>query len=147
MVELARHPIAPGDRRLLDTGPRTVAFTSDCGYRGCTLEILDLTRKTTVTTVLSRIPDFAAFSPDGTRLALATTLGDVYILDPRTGAVIARTHGRDSPSPSLPFSWTPDSRSLLIVQNDDVEIRRASDGVATSIVAPTPGLEQLVALP
>ncbi len=140
-------PIAPGDRRLLDTGPRTIAFTSDCGYGGCTLEILDLIRKTTVTTVLARIPDFAAFSPDGTRLALATTLGDVYILDPKTGALIVQTHGRDSPSPSRPFSWTPDSRSLLIVQNDDVEIRRATDGVATSIVTPTPGLEQLVALP
>jgi hypothetical protein len=93
------------------------------------------------------VPEFAAFSPDGAQLALATTLADVYIIDARTGVEIARTHSRNAPSPSLPFTWTPDSRALLVVQGHDVEIVYTSEGAASRVIAGTDGLQQLAALP
>jgi hypothetical protein len=130
-------PIATLGAQLLTTGPRTIAFKNNCGYSGCALEIVDLARGTFTTVQLSRVPEFAAFSPDGTRLALATTLADVYIIDAKTGAEIARTHSRNAPSPSLPFTWTPDGRALLVVQDHDVEIVHASDGLGTSLIAGT----------
>ncbi len=140
-------PIEPLGAQLLTTGPRTVAFKNRCGYNGCSLEVVDLPRATVTTVQLSRVPEFAAFSPDGTRLALATTLADVYILDPKTGGEVARTHSRNSPSPSLPFTWTPDSRALLVVQDQDIAILRASDGVETRVIAGTDGLQQIATLP
>jgi hypothetical protein len=140
-------PIGPLGAQLLTTGPRTIVFKNNCGYNGCALEILDLARGTVTTTQLSRVPEFAAFSPDGTRLALATTLADVYILDAKTGVEVARTRSRDSPTPSLPFTWTPDSRALLVVQDHDVEILYASDRLANRVIAATDGLQQLVTLP
>ncbi|MDP9332952.1 MAG: hypothetical protein M3Q30_06555 [Actinomycetota bacterium] len=140
-------PIGRPGAQLLTAGPRAIAFKKNCGYNGCALEILDLAHGTVTTIQLSRVPEFAAFSPDGTRLALATTLADVYIFDTKTGVEVARTHSRGSPSPSLPFTWTPDSRALLVVQDHDVEIVHASAGLATRVVAGTDGLQQLAALP
>jgi len=139
--------IAPVSDQLLTTGPETIVFKSNCGYNGCSVEILDLARGTTISTVLPRVPNFAALSPDGTRLALSSTQADVFILDTRTGNPVARTQSIASDTPSLPFTWTPDSRSLLIVEDDDIEIRRATDGARTSVIPNTYGLRQLIALP
>ena len=129
------------------TGPRTVAFKNNCGYNGCALELLDLARGAVTTVQLSRVPEFATFSPDGTRIVLATTLADVYVFDARTGLEIARTRSRNAPSPTLPFTWTPDGRALLVVQDHGVEVLQASDGRRTRVIAGTDGLQQLVALP
>jgi len=139
--------IAPVGYQLLTTGPETIVFKHNCGYNGCSVEILDLARGTATTTVLPRIPNFAALSPDGTRLALSSTQADVYILDTKTGHPIVQTRSVASDTPSLPFTWTPDSRSLLIVAIDRIEIRRATDGSMTSLIPHTRGLEQLIALP
>jgi hypothetical protein len=139
--------IAPVGYQLLTTGPETIVFKDNCGYNGCSVEILDLARGRTTGTVLPRVPNFAALSPDGRRLALSSTQADVFILDARTGNPIVETHSVASDTPSLPFTWTPDSRSLLIVQDDDIEVRRATDGSLTSLIPHTSGLEQLIALP
>jgi hypothetical protein len=96
---------------------------------------------------LSGVPEFATFSPDGTRIALATTLADVYVFDARTAVEIARTRSRPAPSPTLPFTWTPDSRALLVVQDHRIEVLQASDGRETRVIAGTDGLQQLAALP
>ena len=97
---------------------------------------------------MSGVPEFATFSPDGTRIALTTTLADVYVFDAGTGEEIARTRSRDAPSPTLPFTWTPDSRALLVVQDHGViEVLQASDGRETRVIAGTDGLQQLAALP
>jgi hypothetical protein len=139
--------IAPAGEQLLATGPQTIVFRRGCGYNGCSVDILDVAHGTTSTTVLSRIPNFAALSPDGTRLALSSTQSDVFIVSTRSGRVLVRTGSLESGSPSQPFTWTPDSRALLIVQDDGIEIRRAIDGRLTSRIPHTNGLEQLVALP
>jgi hypothetical protein len=139
--------IAPAADQLLVTGPHTVVFKKGCGYNGCSVEILDLAHGTTTTIPLPQVPNFAALSPDGTRLALASTQGGVFVLDTRSGREIVRTVSVVSGIPSLPFTWSPDSHALLIVQDDDIEIRRASDGLATSVIRRTGGLQQLIALP
>ena len=140
-------PIATLGAQLLTTGPQTVAFKNNCGYNGCALELLDLARGTVTTVQLSRVPEFATFSPDGTRIALATTLADVYVFDARTGLEIARTRSRNAPSPTLPFTWTPDGRALLVVQDHGVEVLQASDGRQARVIPGTDGLQQLAALP
>jgi hypothetical protein len=140
-------PLAPPGYQLVDTGPRTILFKHNCGYGGCDLEILDLARGTVRMTRSARVPEFAAFSPDGTRLALASTLGDVSIVDAKSGETIAQTRGRESPSPSRPFAWTPDSYALLVVQDHDIAILRASDGFMTRVIDRTDGLQQIAALP
>ena len=106
-----RQTIAPAAEQLLVTGPETIVFRRDCGYNGCSVDILDIAHGTTFTTPLSRIPNFAALSPDGTRLALSSTQSDVYIIDTRSGRVIVRTQSVESGTPSPPFTWTPDSRA------------------------------------
>jgi hypothetical protein len=143
----AIRPIARTGAQLVASAAHAVVFKSNCAYGGCVLDVFDLARGTVTGTRLSWIPQFAAFSPDGARLALASTTGDVFIVDPKTGFVIAQTRGRIMPSPSSPFSWTPDGGALLVVQPGAVEIRRASDGRVTNRVRGLAGLEQIVALP
>jgi hypothetical protein len=138
---------AAAEHQLLVTGPKTVVFKNNCGYTGCTVEILDLAHGTMVTVRLPRVPDFAALSPDGTRLALSSNQADVFLVDTHSGRAIVQTGSVDSETPALPFTWTPDGRSLLIVQNNDIEIRRATDGKLMSVIPRTRGLQQLVALP
>jgi WD40 repeat protein len=140
-------PIAHVGDQLLATQTHTIAFKSDCGYSGCSLHLLDLADGTLTSTGISQIPEFAAFSPDGTRLAVATTTGGVFVVNTATGEIVTGTRALSSSSPSLPFTWTPDSRELLVVQDHAVEFRRASDGRVTKVVSGTDGLEQLVALP
>jgi hypothetical protein len=139
-------PIAPVGQ-FLAAGPRTLVFMNHCGYSGCRVEIYDTILGTVIRMDLPRVPNFAAFSPNGKRLAIGSTLGDVFIIDPVTGSDFARTDSVALASPSLPFTWTPDGRALLVVQNDRIEVRRASDGIATGEIRETAGVEQLIALP
>jgi hypothetical protein len=140
-------PIGRLGAQLLATGPRTVAFKNHCAYNGCELEILDVARGTGTTIPLSKVPEFAAFSPDGSLLAIATTLADVYVIDAKTGAHLAQTQSRYSLSPSLPFTWTADGRALLVVHDREVEVMPVSTDLAPSFIAGTDGLKQLIALP
>ncbi len=140
-------PLAPSTYQLVGTDATHIVFRYDCTINACTIDIDDPAHHTVATSFLQGVPQFAAFSPDGTRLAIATTLGDVLILDTTTAAVLAETHAVNAASPSLPFTWTADGHSLLVVQDHQVEIRRESDGATTSGVSGTDGLEQLVALP
>jgi hypothetical protein len=88
------------------------------------------------------------FSPDDTRLALATASGEVELLDAASGREIIRfARPGEATVASLPLSWTADSRMLLAVRRDEVDILRGSDGIVTSSITGTAGLEQLVALP
>ena len=140
-------PIATLGAQLLTSGPETVAFKNNCGYNGCALQLLDVGGGDLTTVQLSGVPEFATFSPDGTRIALATTLADVYVFDTKTAAEIARTRSRAARSPTLPFTWTPDSRALLVVQDHGVEVLQASNGRETRVITGTDGLQQLAALP
>ncbi len=139
--------LAPGGYQLVGNAGSRVVFRFGCSIYSCSIEIDDLARHTTVRGFLTGVPQFAAFSPDGTRLAIASTLGDVWILDTATGGALATTRGRTTASPSMPFTWTPDGRSLLVVGDDTLEIRRATDGHLTGEITGTAGLQQLVALP
>jgi len=139
--------IADGSSQFLAAGPQMVVFKDRCGYSGCFVDIHDLAHNSTVVMRWSRIPAFAAFSPDGLHLALASTLGDVLMVDTADARILAQTRGRRSPSPSLPFTWTPDSQALLVVQDHSLAVRNASNGATESVIRGTDGLEQLVALP
>jgi hypothetical protein len=92
------------------------------------------------------VPDFAQFSPTGSRLALASTLGDVFLMDPANGAVIARTRSRVLPSLSSPIAWSTDGRRLIVVQQDSIEVL-LHDGELSDIITGTAGVEQLAGLP
>jgi len=140
-------PVGQLGAQFLATHARTIAFRSDCAYNGCALHLVDLAHGTLTTTGLSQIPEFAAFSPDGTRLALSTTTGGVFVVDTTTGRIVTATRALTSSSPSQPFTWTPDGRELLVVQEHDIEFRRASDGATTRVVRATDGVQQIAALP
>ena len=139
--------IAPPGYQLVVAGPRSILFKHNCGYGGCDLTILDLAHGTAGESRSARVPEFAAFSPDGARVALASTLGDVSIVDAKTGETIAQTRGRESASTSRPFTWTPDGYALLVVQDHDIAILRASDGFMTRVIDRTDGVQQIAALP
>ena len=139
--------IAPSSYQLLVAGPRSIAFKFGCEYSGCAIELVDLRGRITASNQLASEPQFAAFSPDGTRLALASTQGNVNIVDTSTGQTLEAMSVTDSQNVSLPFSWTPDGRELIVVGEHDLKILRASDGVLTADIKITPNLEQLVALP
>jgi hypothetical protein len=139
--------IAPGSFQLLDAGPGMLAFKSGCGYSGCGLELVDPRGRITASNRLATVPQFAAFSPDGTRLALASTQGAVNIVDTSTAQILGSMSITAAQIVSRPFSWTPDGRELIVVGENDLEILRASDGVMTGDIVVTPDLQQLVALP
>ncbi len=138
-------PIASAAGQLLAAGPRSIVLKNNCAYNGCSLQIVDLARGTIATSWLPRVFDHAVFSPDGTRLAIASTLGDAYILDTKTGAVVVGLSGLSQNS-SLPFSWTRDGRELVVVQAHGIQVLRASDGTVLATIPETEGLEQLFAL-
>ncbi len=138
--------LAPG-YQLLVTGPNLAVFKFGCGYSGCGIAIVDVEHGAITTNRFPSAPQFAAFSPDDSRLALASNQGDVMILDTKTGGVVSGGRTISAAVGALPFSWTPDGRSLLVVGTHDVKVVRASDGVITKVIPATAGLEQLVALP
>ena len=140
-------PLPAPAGQLVASAPDAVVLRNDCSLAGCVLAFNDLADSTSTSIRFPAVPEFAAYSPDGTRLAVASTVGDVFILDASTGRILDRTLSRQSDSPSLPFSWTPKGDALLVVQDEDVEVRRASDGALTRVIPGTAGLEQLVALP
>jgi hypothetical protein len=140
-------PIAQVGDQLLATRGHDIAFKSSCAYSGCALRLLDVAHGTQISIRLSKIPEFAAFSPDGTRVAVATTTGDAFVVDTTTGAIVTGTRALAASSPSVPFTWTPDGRELLVVQDHDIQVVRASDGVTARVVRATDGVEQIAALP
>ena len=93
------------------------------------------------------MPAFATFSPDGTRLAIATNQGAVLVLDSSNGQTLAQTTCILPDSPAQPLSWTADGRALLVVQTDRVEIREETDGALAGSIEGTEGVQQLIALP
>jgi hypothetical protein len=133
--------------QFLAAGARRVVFLGGCGYTGCNVYIYDADQSRLAQLRLNGVPAFGAFSPDGTRLAIATNQGDVYLLDSATGETLARTRSGAPTIPTLPLSWTADGRALIVVQGGRIEIRRAIDGALTASIEGTVGVEQLVALP
>jgi hypothetical protein len=133
--------------QFLVAGVRRVVFLGGCGYTGCNVYIYDADQSRLAQIRLNGVPAFGAFSPDGTRLAIATNQGDVYLLDSANGETLARTRSGAPSIPTLPLSWTADGRALIVVQAGRIEIRRAIDGAPTASIEGTDGVEQLVALP
>jgi len=144
---LSVEPLPWAGGQLVAATPEAAVVRSDCSFAGCLLALARVYEGTSVSTRFPAVPLFASYSPDGTRLAIASSVGDVFVLDASSGRILGRTLGRQSASPSVPFSWTPNGDSLLVVQDEDVEIRNASDGALRRVVAGTAGLEQLFALP
>jgi hypothetical protein len=140
-------PIVSSRAQLVAAQDSTVVFRSGCTINGCALEIFDLARHSAIDAYLPGVPEFAAFSPTGSRLALTTTLGDVFLVNPADGAVIARTRSRVLPTLSSPIGWSSDGQQLIVVQEDSVEVRDATDGSVTDVLTGTAGLEQLAGLP
>ncbi|MDQ1434378.1 MAG: hypothetical protein QOF59_1194, partial [Actinomycetota bacterium] len=114
--------------QFLVASPRSVVFMGGCGSSGCNIYIYEVDTPRLEQIHLTGVPAFGTFSPDGTRLAISTNQGDVFMLDSANGETIARTTGVAPPSPTLPLSWTADARALLVVQDGRIEIRRATDG-------------------
>jgi hypothetical protein len=131
----------------LTAGPHSIAFKDGCGYSGCLLEIYDVAAGTTVAARLSEIPEFASFSPDGSRLAVDSTQGDVSIIDPVDAEPFDVVSGINFPSPSQAFTWTSDSHELLVVQDHRIAVLRAEDGTELDGIGATDGVEQIAALP
>jgi hypothetical protein len=139
--------VAPAGGQLIAAGVHTVAIQYACDVSGCPVVIADPGRGISTTQRLKVVPQYAVFSPDDARLALATGGGEVELLDPATGHEIIRTAQPDATVTSLPLSWTADSRMLLVVRRDEVDVLRGADGTPTGSITGTAGLEQLVALP
>ncbi len=133
--------------QFLVAGPRRVVFLGGCGYSGCSVYIYDTDQSRLAEIRLTGVPAFGAFSPDGTRLAIGTNQGAVYLLDSANGEALAEGRSGAPTIPTSPFSWTADGRSLIVVQVGRIEIRRATDGALTRSIEGTDGVEQLVALP
>jgi hypothetical protein len=133
--------------QFLVASPRSVVFMGGCGSSGCNIYIYEVDTPRLEQIHLTGVPAFGTFSPDGTRLAISTNQGDVFMLDSANGETIARTTGVAPPSPTLPLSWTADARALLVVQDGRIEIRRATDGAIVGAIDNTEGVQQLIALP
>ena len=86
-------------------------------------------------------------SPDGKHLAIESTQGSVAIVDPTDAEPIVVTYGIDFPSPSQAFTWTADSRYLLVVQDHRIAVLRGEATELSSRGSRTDGVEELVALP
>jgi hypothetical protein len=139
--------IAPAGGQLLAAGVHTVAIQYACRNSRCPVVIADPGRGTNTTQQLFVVPQYAVFSPDDTRLALATGTGEVELMESASGREIISVAAPEAMVTSLPLSWTADSRMLLVVRRDQVDILRGADGIPTGSIAGTAGLEQLVALP
>jgi hypothetical protein len=133
--------------QFLVAGPRALVFMRECGYSGCTIDVRRPTGERVFSFRLAQVPTFAVFSPDGKRLAIGSTQGQVFIVDPAIGALFGPTQSLARPTQTLTFTWTADSRALLIVQENRIEVRRASDGRVAGAIDGTEGVQQLVALP
>jgi hypothetical protein len=133
--------------QFLVASSRWVVFVGGCGYSGCNIYIYDVRERRLEQIHLTGVPAFGTFSPDGTRLAISTNQGDVYVLDSGNGQTLARTTSVAPPSPTLPISWTADTRALLVVQDGRIEIRRATDGAIVGAIDNTDGVQQVIALP
>jgi hypothetical protein len=131
--------------QLLAAGPHAIAILYACVGNSCPIEVIDTASRERATMNVPLVPQFGAFSPDGRRLALASSSGGVDLLDTTTMSEVVEVEGLHPVVPSLPLSWTSDSRTLLVVGANAVEIIR--DGVPMRDVTDTVGLEQLVALP
>jgi hypothetical protein len=145
--EPSTRPIIDSQAQLVVARGPTIVFRSGCTNNGCSLEIFDLARHSTVRAYVPGVPDFAVFSPTGNRLALASSPGDVFLMDPATGDMIAHTRSRVLPSLSSPVAWSSDGERLIVVQNDSVEVRNATTGRVSDVITGTTGLEQLAGLP
>jgi hypothetical protein len=133
--------------QFLVSSARSVVFMGGCAYSGCNIYIYDVDQPRLEQLHLDGVPAFGTYSPDGTRLAISTNQGDIFLLDSANGEIIARTKGVAPASPTLPLSWTADARALLVVQDGRIEIRRATDGAITGAIEDTEGVQQLIALP
>jgi hypothetical protein len=140
-------PIIDSRAQLVAARGPTIVFRSGCTIDGCDLTIFDLARRSVIHAYVPGVPDFAVFSPTASRLALASTLGDVFLMDPATGDMIAHTRSRVLPSLSSPVAWSTDGQRLLVVQQDSVEVRAATNGAVSDVITGTAGLDQLAGLP
>lgn len=138
-------PIGPSGGQLLAVGPHAIAIQYACAGTACPIEVIDTASRKSAIVNVPLVPQFGAFSPDGRRLALTSTAGDVYLLDASTMSEIVDVATQHAVIPSLPLTWTSDSRTLLVVGPSSVDIIR--DGLPSRTVTDTVGLEQLVALP
>lgn len=140
-------PIAPSGGQLIAAGTHAIAIEYAGDGSTCPIDIVDTASGRSETLNLPLVPQFAAFSPDGTRLAFTSSDGSVYLLDTTTLREVIETAGQQPVIPSIPLTWTSDSRTLLVVRANEIDIMRSSDGVPIRAVTGTVGLEQLVSLP
>ena len=66
-----------------------------------------------------------AFSPDGSRLAVGTTLGDVVVIDAWSGALLGRRHLAESLLKHV--AWAPDSATLYAAEQSPDAFLHAID--------------------
>jgi hypothetical protein len=139
--------IGPSGGQLLAAAPHEIAIQYACADNSCPIDVIDTASRHRGTVTVPLVPQFGAFSPDGTQLALTSTRGEVYLLETATLREVIETASQLAVIPSLPLTWTSDGQTLLVVRADEIDIMRASDGVPVRSVTGTVGLEQLVALP
>lgn len=79
-------------------------------------------------------PDTAlAFSPDGSRLAIGTVLGDVWVVDAWTGAVGARRHLAETLVREV--AWAEDGRTLYAAEQSPDALVHALDPASLASIA------------
>jgi len=139
--------LMPARADLLAAQGSMLIFRSNCTIDQCAVEIVDLAHRTEIDAYVPAVPDFAILSPTGDRVALASTLGDVFLVNTADGGVIARSRSRSLPSLSNPVAWSTDGEHLVIVQQDSVEVRNATDGSVSDVITGTAGLDQVAGLP
>ena len=85
------------------------------GYGGDTLQSIDTTTLATTISASQKIPmSFATYSPDGTRLVVATT-GTLVLRDAATGAPIGANGGVvPLPGPATHPDWSPDGTRVVV---------------------------------
>jgi hypothetical protein len=125
----------------LDATPRVIALSNGCPGSSCVIDIDDLKRGTTMR-LGSDAADKAAFSPDGSHLAVAAAFY-VTIFDTKWGRSIMLPRRNSSPTVA-PFTWTSNGE-LLVLTPSGIAVADA-DGSRNRTIADGGVVQQIVAL-
>jgi hypothetical protein len=128
----------------LDATPRVIALSNGCPGPRCTIDIDDLQRGT-IARLTTDSAGPGAFSPDGSRLAVASVPASyVTIFDTEWGHS-TRLARRDTSPTVAPFAWVSNGE-LLVLTPTGVAVVDA-DGVPRRTIDDDGMVQQIVALP